>query len=196
MAIALPTVPLPSKAVPRPVTFGGNQESAQGGPSTPVNRRGDRWAVDFTVSIRSHAEALLWEVDLARAIAEDARMPWPQPGIVVGTPGSAVVNGADQNGSVLAMRTMTPGYVIGKGQGFNLIHNGIRYIHVASAVATVSGGGTVTLPIWPMLRVIPSDGDVCDFEPMIEGQLVGGERGVALIRARAEAVQLSIVERQ
>ena len=197
MSLLLPATRQPSSAVPRPYTFSGNQESTLGGPSTPVIRMGDRLALDMVITRMTHAEAAIWLSVLMRAISEDARAPFPQPGITIGTPGAATIDGAGQTGSSLALKTMTAGYVVRQGQWFHILQGGKRYLHHATAPGTVDGAGKVVLSIWPMLRIVTVNSSPCDFvAPQIEGQLIGAEAGIPLVRARAESIKLSIVERE
>lgn len=197
MSLLLPSTPAPASAVPRPVFYGGEQESSQGGPSTPVNRMGDRWALDFVISRMSHADAAIWLATLVMAKGQDGRMPWPQPGIVIGTPGAATIDGASQTGSSIALKTMSVAYGVRFGQFFSILQAGKRYLHMATAAATVDGAGKVVVSIWPMLRIVTANNSPCDFvTPSIEGVLLGVEAGISLIRARADTIKLSIVERE
>lgn len=197
MSILLPASPAPRVATMRPVTFGGNQEGALGGPTTQINRPGDRYAIDLTIAIMNHADAAIWASDLTAAIGEDARFPIPQPGIDIGEPGNLIlVDGSSQSGTTLKLRGFFANYPIKKGQFFNMLHGGRRYVHHVRAPTSAGTDGKATISIWPMLRFLTVDGEACGFKtPSIEGQLVGGERGVTLIRTRAEPVTLSIVER-
>ncbi len=62
------------------------------------------------------------------------------------------------------------------GQAFSLVHAGRRYLHFVAAETIVGADGLMTVPIFPMLRVIPDDGDVCEFaRPMIQGSLSGNQ---------------------
>jgi hypothetical protein len=158
---------------------------------------GDRYALDVVISRMSHADAAIWASVLTRAIREDARMPWPQPGIVIGSPGAALIDGAGQTGSTIALRAMTPGYTVQQGQFFSILQAGVRSLHHAIAPTVVNGAGKAVLAIWPMLRIVTLDGSPCNFTaPEIEGELVGAEQGIRLIRARADALSFSIVERE
>jgi hypothetical protein len=87
------------------------------------------------------------------------------------------------------------GYTARKGQFFNLIHGGRRYLKMVTADTIADGGGTMTVPFWPMLRVLPSDGDAIDWVPQIEGVLSGQESGWTLQRVRNDGLTFSIEER-
>ncbi|MBJ7441512.1 MAG: hypothetical protein JHD35_21190 [Sphingopyxis sp.] len=197
MSIMLPTSPGPSSATMRAVTFGGNQEGALGGPTTAINRAGDRYALDLMISVKNHIDAAEWASALEEAISGDAAAAVPQPWLTIGAPGSAVmVDGAGQSGLTLALKGFPSGYEVRKRQFFHIAHAGKRFVHRARAATVADGDGKMTLPIWPMLRFLTLDNAACAFDaPIIEGQLVGGERGVTLIRMKAESITLSIVER-
>ncbi|WP_088190030.1 hypothetical protein [Sphingobium sp. Z007] len=197
MSILLPTIHGPSSANMRAVTFGGNQEGALGGPTTAIHRAGDRYAIDVAISVMSHAAAAEWASALEEAISGDAAIAIPQPWLAIGAPGSAVaVDGAGQSGMTLNLKGFPAGYQVGKRQFFHIAHAGKRFVYRARAATLAGGDGRMTLPIWPMLRFLTIDSEGCYFDaPIIEGQLIGGEKGVTMIRARAEPVSISIVER-
>ena len=55
--------------------------------------------------------------------------------------------------------------------------------------------GTAIIPIGPMLRITPADGDVCEFAvPMIEGKLSGDQSGWTMIPARVRGLSFTISE--
>jgi len=119
-------------------------------------------------------------MDVGRAHAADilaceytpAQLLLQQPELVIGTPGTTLVNGGGQTGSSLVLDGATPGYVFKKGQLFNIITSTRKYLHSVQAQATASGGGAATLSIWPLLRVVPADNAQLDFAtPVIEGWL-------------------------
>lgn len=105
-----------------------------------------------------------------------AQLAIPQPELVIGTPGTTLVNGAGQSGYSLTLDGATAGYVFKKGQLFNHITSSRKYLYSVQAEATANGSGQVTLSIWPLLRVVPADNAALDFAtPVIEGWIeIGG----------------------
>lgn len=119
---------------------------------------------------RSHsADILACETEVAQLLVQ-------QPELVIGTPGTTLVNGAGQSGFSLVIDGASASYPFQKGQFFNVVTASRRYLHTVQAAVTASGGGAATLSIWPMLRVSPADNTVLDFAtPVIEGWLeIGG----------------------
>jgi hypothetical protein len=195
-SIVLPTAPLPQSATPHYLDFGGVQTPPGGGASQKLNRLGDRYAIDITTPrLKPEPDGRIWVQRLQRAMKRGAIYPFPQPGLIIGNPGSPVVDGAGQAGSLLALRGFAPGYTVREGQYFSIIHGGRRYLHSAAVQTTANGAGTMTLSITPMLRIAPADGATCEFaEPMIEGFLGGNEMAWTLVIARVQGLTFTITE--
>ncbi|WP_010338029.1 hypothetical protein [Sphingobium yanoikuyae] len=185
--------------VPRPVRYGDTLQAILGGSSIDLHRIGDRWAIDVvTGRLKPEPDGRRWVAALIRSIGADVRMKWPQPGFDVRSPGPYVVDGGDQQGSVLQLRGGGPwGYAAQEGQFFNLIHNGRRYLKMVTQRALTGTDGALTVNFWPMLRIIPADGDMIDFaDPQIEGVLTGQEAGWTLQRAQTAGLKFTITERE
>ncbi|VXC63608.1 hypothetical protein [Sphingomonas sp. AX6] len=200
MAIDIPWVRINRFAL-RPRLFSSEQEGALGGPDLPNPRVGDRWIADVSTAILIRNEACTGLLtSLMRASTDSARMEvraydMPAPGVG----GGAVVNGAGQTGSTLAVRGLTVGAVVRYGQPFSINHLGVHYLYMAVPVAPlpVPAGGQLSIPIWPMLRFITVDAEKCHFDdPMIEGALVGFDKGRSFVRDKLEPVTFSIRERR
>ena len=151
-----------------------------GGPLTPVNggavqtlmRLGTRHALDFTLpTMPTEPLGRQWAALLRLAKLYGALLPWGQDGFAVGAPGAPVVDGDGQAGSTIALRGLTPSYAVRIGQAFSLLHAGRYYLHFAAAQGIAGGDTRLALPIFPMLRVIPTDGDAFTAKPMIQGSL-------------------------
>lgn len=197
MSILLPTARIASFAlVPR--LFSGNQEGALGGHDLPIPRMGDRWtAVVSTAQLRQNADGRALLAALTMATTLDARMPIAQPHVPVLPGGSApVVNGADQAGSTVSVRGVPGGTLLEQGRYFSILHLGIHHVHMVAQATTVPSDGTVAVPIWPQLRFLTIDGERVFFDvPMIEGKLVGFEKGGRFVRNRIDPFEFSIMER-
>lgn len=147
--------------------------SGGAGVTQTLQRLGSRFALNVTLPpMREGANTRATTTAILRARSEGASYPWPQPGLTIGTPGSPVVNGAGQTGTVLLLRSGAAGYAYREGQAVNLISGGRRYVHIVQAPATANGSGDVTLSIFPMLRVSPADGAAVEVAaPIIEGDI-------------------------
>lgn len=187
-----------ASANPQLVLFSGSQESVFGGASLPIPSMGDRFAVAYTSTrLRPEIDTRALIASLVEATALDGRMPFPQPGLRQSvSPGAAVVDGAGQAGTAIALRSVTPRYTIRRGQYFNVVHRGVHILLMATREVTVGGDGKAVVPIWPMLRFLTVDGSPCRFDPVIEGKVTGFDKGWTHVRARTEAISFTITERR
>lgn len=196
MSILLPTDPGIKSAKPRLRDFGAWLEPPMGGPAQRLNRIGNRFSVDVDVATSpSTTTGRVIVARLMRGLTAGVMLPFPQdfdPGAV----GNAVVvNGGNQTGSNLALKGFPAGYIVREGQFFSIIYGGRRYVHSAAADTAVAADGSVTLPIFPMLRISPNDGAVCEFAvPMIEGFIPGNELAYSLQTAKFLDVSFTVLE--
>ncbi len=180
--MTLPPIALPHKYrikvdKPRLRVFGGALGEDSGVPVQHIDRLGTRFAIDVTIPVmRTEPHGRIWSSRLCQAKLRGAILRYNQDGFAVGSPGDPVVDGAGQSGMSLAMRNFTPHYAVREGQAFNLVHAGRNYLHFAAAPAAADASGKLTLTLYPMLRVIPDDGDALNFrKPVIEGSISGNE---------------------
>lgn len=147
--------------------------SGGAGVTQTLQRLGSRWALNVALPpMREGADVRALTTAILRARSEGASYPWPQPGLVIGTPGAPVVNGAGQTGTVLLLRSGAASYQYRAGQAISILAGGRRYLHIVQADVTASGAGAVTLSIYPMLRVSPADGAAVEVAaPIIEGDI-------------------------
>lgn len=68
--------------------------------------------------------------------------------------GSPVVDGANQDGTLLNVRGLQPGITLQEGDRFQLGD----YLHELTSTVVVDGAGFAALEFLPDIRVIPSDG--------------------------------------
>lgn len=169
MPLILPTWPGPSSMTPRPIFTRNETRPASGaGPVGRNLRPGTRWAWDIELPPMSYVESLAWDDLLSED--ETVVMEILQPGLVIGAPGSPLINGANQSGRTLNLKGLTPGYVFRKGQWLSMILNGQRFAHKSSALATADGSGNMALPLRTMLRVPTLNNAVVEIaQPMVEG---------------------------
>lgn len=159
------------------IDWGGALTPSLGGPVQTIMRLGTRHAIDITMpNIPAEPLGREWSATLRMAKLQGAMIWFRQDGYVIGTPGAPVVDGANQTGMTLNLRGFTASYRIGKGQAFSLVINGRRYLYFATQDTIVAANGSVALPIFPMIRVMPGDGATAEFaKPYIQGSLSGNE---------------------
>lgn len=184
MSILLPYTRGMRTGAPSVLDFGGVLTPPGGGATQRFNRVGDRYTLTVTPPLlRSEPDGRVYVSRLRRALREGAIFAFPQDGLVIGSPGSPLVNGAGQTGTTLNIDGMTPGYIVREGQFFSIIIGGRRYLYAARAQTAANGSGQIALPIEVPLRVSPTDNAVCEFAaPMIEGFLAGDEVRWELLR--------------
>lgn len=166
--LTLPSSPQPRSVTPRLITARNELTPAFGGTVQRLNRKGSRYALAVELPPMKYVDALAWD-DLMAEV-DTVLMGVPQPGLVIGAPGTPLVNGAGQSGSSLTLDGLTGGYVIRKGQWLSVVISGRRFLYRAASAATAAGGGAVTVALRTMLRSPPPDNAVVEIAaPMIEG---------------------------
>ncbi|MFZ3485281.1 hypothetical protein [Sphingomonas sp. 3-13AW] len=175
--ILLPNKPALRSDRLRMLDWGGRLEAPNGGPTLTLLRLGTRHALDITPpAMRAEPHGRIWSSRLRQAKLAGALVRFTQDGFTSRIHGSPVVNGAGQAGSLLAVRGAGIRAHFGEGEAISLVHRGRRYLHFVAEPQTLLTGAGV-LSIFPMLRVIPDDGDVIEFAEKlkIEGSLSGNE---------------------
>jgi hypothetical protein len=175
MSILLPSKPGFRSGKPRLIDFGVTVTPPMGGPAQRLNRLGNRFGLDITFATAGAAGTGRVLVSrLMQGLTQGVLFYFPQdldPGDVGYGP---CVNGASQTGSHLQLRGFPAEYQVVEGQFFSLVYGGRRYLHAAATDGIAGNDGTLNLPIFPMLRVSPNDGAICEFAgPLIEGFLSG-----------------------
>lgn len=175
--IALPAKPGLRADTINLLDWGGALKPQNGGAVQTLMRLGSRFQIMLTLPpMPTEPLGRIWAARLMKGKLYGVIVPFGQDGFTIGTPGSFVVDGANQAGSTINLRGGTPYYGIREGQAFSVYSNNRHYLHMAAANVIASGTGTVSLDIYPMLRVIPSDGDTVSFgQPVIQGSLSGTE---------------------
>lgn len=182
----------------RPVRASTTQEGVLGGPDLDTPRMGDRFAGDVaTTQLRQDAQSRLLIADLLEGLTVDVKIALRLPNRSRPLSG-AVVDGADQAGSVLNVRGLGRAFAPARGDFFSIVHDGRHYVHMITAQVIAGADGRAALPILPMLRFLTTDGDrVALDQPMIEGRLVGFDpKGATFVRNRVDPLSFSIVERR
>ena len=175
--ILLPSTPALKTDTPTMLDWGGALTPPNGGPTQNLMRLGTRHSLDFTLPLMpTEPDGRIWAAKLRLAKLYGALLPFGQDGLNIGAPGAPLVDGGGQAGTILVLRGFRPWYVVRIGRAFSLVHEGRRYLHFAADQGFAGADGSLTLDIFPMLRVIPDDADVCEFgKPMIQGSLTGNK---------------------
>lgn len=195
MSILLPTSPGIRTAKPRLVDYGSVQTPPLGGVSQRLNRIGNRFSLDVDAATSSSIDKGRVLVSrLMQGMTQGVLLPFPQdfPNEATGAP---VINGGGQQGSALQLHGFDPNAPIFEGQFFSLIFAGRRYLHSIAADTSANNQGAALISLFPMLRVSPNDGAVCEFaQPMIEGYLSGNALEYQLQTAAFVDVSFTITE--
>ena len=205
--IDLPEDPAPQGADAALVDFGAFLTPSLGGPVQRVERMGTRFRISVNLPPMFHEpeqngpdagqSGRKWLSALVRGKQEGARMPFPMLGFDPGTPGTVLVNGADQSGRTLIVDGATPNYPFRDGQFFSVETGGQHFLHMVVEEAFASAGGGATLSIEPMLRRSPTDNSPCHFgKPMIEGFIMGDEMMWNIALANLVGLSFDLVERE
>lgn len=183
MTITLPRLPRSAEYELRLIESTDVQRSTNG-VALPLSRPGDHFELEVDVGSLTAGCAWSLTVDLLRGRGETVRVFLPKQGVDVGTPGALVVDGADQSGALLAVRGGTPNAAIGKWP-ITVITGGTGRLYLIAEETILDAAGAAALPLWPMLRVPPADGDTIEIlDPFIEGlRKEGGELAMGLVRA-------------
>ncbi len=196
--IQLPTCPPIKEGVPRYVSFGADQTPTLGGPQSRILRMGDRWAIDVETYPAKYAEhGMAYLSRLVRGLKDTVLLAFPEPGVTPRSYGAPVVASAGAAGTFLPVSGLIPGDVIKEGKFLSVVVGGQRYLYQAAVGdVTVSGGGTATLQVEPMLRAQPAAGALVEIErPKIEGFVQGNEQAWAVSRSKYLPFRFTIMER-
>ncbi len=182
----------------RPRLFSGNQEGSLGGADLQIPRMGDRFVVDVSTSqLRQDPESRHLIALLMEATTADARIELRMPNRPKPIGSGIVVDGASQTGSTLNVRGLFRQTEIVHGRFFSVVHAGVHFVYMTRGRVVADANGKAAVPIWPMLRFITVDGEDALFDqPMIEGQLVGFDKGAGFERNRTKPLAFSIQERK
>jgi hypothetical protein len=173
---------LPDDAVPNSAAvfvreFGTILSPFLGGPEQYVDRVGTRFGLRVTLPPkRTQDDARVIQSRLLQGRKSRLIMPWPQPGVDVGNPGTPLVREATNGGTFLPLKGLAAGLQIREGQFVSIIHGGRRYVYMITADVTANDSGEAGAAIFPLLRTPLSINDVVEIaRPMIEGFVSPGE---------------------
>ncbi len=168
--IQLPTAPAFITGEPSLKSFGADLTSSLGGPTQRLLRLGSRFSIDVAYPPMAYSDAQTFLTALIQSEAAALAVPFPQRGLTIGAPGSPVISGGGQAGLFLAIRGAAANYTVQAGQFFSVITGGRRSLYQCQTATVLNASGVGTLPIRPMLRTTPNDGDTVEMlQPYLEG---------------------------
>lgn len=166
--LVLPTDPAPANMGIAMITAKNVLAPAFGDGEQELLRKGSRYALTFQMPPMRYVTSMNWD-DLMTE-GDTVVMKVHQPGLDTGAPGAPRVNTSGQSGRIIALKGMTPGYVIRKGQFLSIITQGRRFLYRAASAALVLENSQANVLLRTMLRFPPADNDVVEIaQPMIEG---------------------------
>lgn len=167
-AYILPSEPTPDRMSIAKVSAANTLTPAFSGADTELDRKGERYALTFTLPSQTYAEAAKWSV-LNRK-GRTFVMEVQQPGVVIPAQPDPRVKGAGQAGSQLLIDGLTPGQPIKTGWFLTVISAGQRFLYRADADTVATAEGAALIDLQEMLRRPPNDDDVVELvAPKIEG---------------------------
>lgn len=165
---------------PQLLDFGGTLTPSLGGPRQRINRLGTRWAFAFeTPNMKMEPDGRIWSTRLARAKTDGALIWVPEPDYVhTGAATAVVAGGAASVGTKLYLVNAAANQLFPEGKWLSLIHDGRRYLHRVATSVAADASGFSPIDIFPMLRVIPTTGDVVEIaEPKMQSSSIEGDFG-------------------
>jgi hypothetical protein len=194
VAVALPSTPPPAGMSIAKVSAANVLTSAMQGSDSEIDRKGERYALTFTMPSMSYVESMAWSVLGRKGIT--VVMEVQQPGLDVGEPGLPRVKTAGQQGVFLLIDGLAVGYTLRVGQFLSLIVAGQRYLHRVAAQVAAGGDGSALVELQEMLRVSPPDNAVVEIvDPKVEGYARDvGEVSVGI--DRRVGIQFTVRERE
>lgn len=167
-AYVLPGDPPPANMSIAKVSAANTLTPAFGGADAEMDRKGERYALTFTLPTQAYADAAKWSVLNRRG--RTFVMEVQQPGVAIPAQPDPRVKGAGQAGSQILIDGLTPGQPIKTGWFLSIISAGQRFLYRADADTVATGEGAALIDLQEMLRRPPNDNDVVELvKPMIEG---------------------------
>ena len=194
--IELPEWPAPNGMSASLVDFGLTLGGALGGADQRIDRAGSRYKVELTFPPMHADQARVFVSRLQRAKSEGLRVPFPLLDIEQGSPGSPVVDGGGQAGTLLAVRGVRANYRWREGYWLSIeATDGQHYLHNVAANGVADGNGGGTIAIWPPLREAFPDGATVHLaKPMLEGLPEGDETSWQVPKNKLIALSVPIRE--
>lgn len=193
--IELPDWAVPNGATPALIDFGGVLRPSTGGALLRVDRQGSRYKAGLTFppfDDPAHGRVIVSR--LIRAKRLGLRVEWPL--LAPQEIEDAVVDGAGQAGTSIAIRGLTPRRVVREGFWLSLVRaDGQHFLHNAAGQVLADAAGRANLRLSEMLRWPFADGDKVKLvRPMIEGIVDGDEQAWAISVEKFVSIEFTVEE--
>lgn len=194
VAVSLPSSPAPRDINPRVVEAYNELRTAKGTNVQRVYRGGAHYAVDYTMPPMRSETARAWRRLFTQG---EVIMRVPQPGLVTGTPGLALVATEAPSGSVLPLKGLTAHAYLQEGRLLSIETDGRHYLYAISANCVVASDGTVSVPLEIMLQTAHAEDDPVNLvDPVIQGfATVADDAHRAEVPGIVPGMQFTIEER-
>lgn len=173
--VELPETPAPNGMQPTLLDYGITLRPSSGAAVQRIDRPGSRFRMEVSFPPMKADLARTFVNRLLKAKREGLRMEVPLLGVSQGSPGSPVVNGANQTGTTISLRGFNPHHAVKEGYWLTLVDAaGDYYLHQCTDPVFVDGSGTATLEIEPPIRApIPDGATVLLGKPKVQGFIDG-----------------------
>lgn len=170
--ITLPDSPAPNGLGYALLDYGSIQRGAA---SLRVDRAGSRYRLEISFPPMVPDTSRKFLARLQRAKREGIEIELPLLGVSQGIPGAPVLDGAGQAGTAIALRGLTPGYVVKEGFWLTISEaDGTAYLHSVAETAVADASGEAAVQIEPPLRAPFADGDAVELaRPFVQGFVDG-----------------------
>lgn len=164
--LSLPTVNEAASLTMRPRSVVGISQSPFTLQQQIQVHPGQAWEIDISMPVMERVNAAEWFAFKLKMNGMEGTALVGDPtgqtarGTASTTPGTPVVNGADQVGNVLALGGLPAaetGYLL-TGDYIQLGTGSDTHLHQVLNDVNTDGGGLATLDIWPKLRIAPANG--------------------------------------
>jgi hypothetical protein len=193
--VELPSWAVPNGASPAFLDFGNVLRPSTGAELLRVDRLGSRYKVRLSFPpFTDPDQGRIIVSRLIRAKRMGLRIEYPlthrQP------LQDAVVDGAGQAGTTLAIRGLHAGMTVREGFWLNAVRsNGQHFLHNVGREVIADAGGRAAIPLSEMLRRPFADGDRVKFvRPMVEGLVDGDEQAWSLSVEHFVGIEFTVEE--
>lgn len=188
MAITIPRLPQSSIEITLN-SLSTDQKPYLGGPVQRIARMGDKWSVKVDARPMHARQAGPIVVALMQGLSDKVVFEVRQSGVDLSDQANGIVSGNARGRSLTIAEEAGQAKFV--GQFFNVVKNGVHYLHQITAVS-----GRV-LSFYPMLKVALTGGETLIFnEPKIEGFLSQNTQGWTVGMVANLGVSFTITEAQ
>jgi hypothetical protein len=160
-----------------------------------IPRKGGRYKVAFNYAVFSDpSQARVIVARLIRGKQVGIRVPLPLLHNQ-GNPGAPLVDGTN-SGRTLAIKGLTPNYIVKEGYWLSIIKDGQHYLHNVAEGGQATDSGTLTITLNELLRTDFANNSVIHLaQPMVEGIVEGDTAAWNFGVDRVLPIEFAIEER-